>query len=319
MNLANEHRTWRWYGVPPDARQAWIWGSDRDVPPEQSARDWRSRLLGVCRLNAFYLDDERCDRFTDILSEFRPQIIYGYATALAQYSRFLRAAGRRLPIEPSAIRSTAEVLLPEHRRLIEDQLGGPVLDYYGSREAGPIAGESLGCDGLHVFSDITYVEILRPDGAPCEPGEVGDVIVSKLHEHAMPFLRYRIGDRAAFLPDDEAGHGLPRISPVQGRVGDFIRTPNGRMVHGEFFTHLFYGVEGVTRFQIQQPEPHRLLILVQGNVERGVLKRIREAAAEHFGSPEPDAVSVESVHEILPGPSGKHRFVLPYEKPMQDS
>jgi len=304
---------WRWYGVGAGARQASIWGADRDVPPGESVHDWRRRLLGLCQLNAFRLDEARCRDFAEILERFQPRVIYGYATALARFAAHLRDEGRRLAIGPTAIRSTAEVLLPEHRALVEDQLHGPVYDYYGSREVGPIAGESPARCGLHVFSDMTYVEVVRVDGKPCSPGEVGDLIVTNLHEFAMPLVRYRIGDRAALLPDDPADPlGFPRLSPVQGRVGDFVRAPDGREVHGEFFAHLFYGVRGVVRFQVRQPARDRLLVLVQtsGLVDPADFERIRRASAEQLGLAG-DAVALECVERIEPGPSGKHRFVLP--------
>lgn len=313
--FANENRMWRWYGVARGARAAYIWGADRDVPPGEAHDHWRARLLGVCRLNAFFLDEARCRRFAEILDDFQPEIIYGYATALARFAAWLRDSGRELSIHPRAIRATAEVLLPEHRALVEDRLHGPVYDYYGSREVGPIAGESPSRGGLHVFSDITHVEILRADGGPCEPGEVGEIVVTKLHEFAMPFVRYRIGDRAAWTPGAADVLGFPRLSGVQGRMGDFVRTADGREIHGEYFTHLFYGVHGVVRFQVQQPARDRLRILVQttGAEPSGELERIRAKAAAHFAPDDPNAVEVVRVDEIRPGPSGKHRFVLPCE------
>lgn len=312
--LANEARTWRWYGVPAGARQATIWGADRDVAPNASVDSWRARALGFCQLNAFRLDESRCRDFADILERFRPEVIYGYATALARFAAFLSDTGRKLAIRPLAIRSTAEVLLAEHRALVESQLHGPVYDYYGSREVGPIAGESPSHGGLHVFSDVTHVEVVRADGTPCAPGEVGDVVVTKLHEFAMPFVRYRIGDRAAPLADDPADPlGFPRLSSLQGRIGDFVRAPDGREVHGEFFTHLFYGVGGVVRFQVRQPARDRLHVLVQtsGAVDAAALARIRAASAGQLGLAL-EAVEVECVDHIEPGPSGKHRFVLPF-------
>jgi phenylacetate-CoA ligase len=312
VTYANEARTWRWYGVGPGARQAYVWGADRDVSPDRSASDWRSRLLGIRQLNAFLLDDARCRRFAEILAEFRPTIVYGYATALARFAGFLEEQGQRLPEAPRAIRSTAEVLLPEHRAVVERAFGAPLFDYYGSREVGPIAGEAPGGPGLNVFSDVTYVEIVGEDGRPLPPGEPGDVVVTKLHEYEMPLVRYRIGDRAALLDDGQEGRGFPRLTPLEGRVGDFVTGPDGRVIHGEFFTHLFYGVAGVHRFQVVQPEPDRLEIRVAGDdVDPAALESIRARSAEHFGGG-PDAVTLERVAEIRPGASGKHRFVLPY-------
>ena len=101
---------------------------------------------------------------------------------------------------------------------------------------------------------------------------------------------------------------------MEGRLGDFVRTRDGREIHGEFFTHLFYGVPGVVRFQVRQPQPERLLVLVQtsGVTPASELERIRSKMATHFAPDDPDAVELELVEAIPPSSSGKHRFVLPY-------
>lgn len=313
--LANEQRTWRWYGVPPGSPMAIIWGSDRDVAPDASARALANRLLGRCALNAFQLDDERCLAFAAILERFDPVVLYGYATALARFCRVLRARARGVAIRPVAIRATAEMLSDGDRALIEETLRAPVYDYYGARDAGPIAGECRARDGLHVFSDVTWVEVVRPDGSACAPGETGEVVITKLHEHLMPLIRYRTGDRAAWRTGAcRCGSALPRLTSLQGRVGDFVRAPAGHDIHGEFFAHLFYGVTGVARFQVRQPSPRSLEILVEpaGEPDVAALERIRVASAAHFGAERAEDVALRLVPRIAPSASGKHRFVLPY-------
>jgi phenylacetate-CoA ligase len=316
--IANELRTWRWYGLGRGTRVALVWGADRDVAPHASAADLRNRLLGRRPLNAFYLDEERCRAFASVVEEFAPAVIYGYGSALCRLARFVVAGAVRWRARPLAIRSTAEVLAPADRALIEGALGGPVYDYYGARDAGPIAAECRARAGLHVFSDTTWVEIVRPDGSACAPGEVGEVVVTKLHEHLMPFIRYRTGDRAAFADGACAcGRRLPRIAALQGRVGDLVRAPAGHEIHGEFFAHLFYGVGGVASVQVRQTAPHKLVILVEpaGTPDADALERVRAAAAERFGARARDDVELRLVEHIVPGPSGKHRFVLPLAPP----
>ena len=48
----------------------------------------------------------------------------------------------------------------------------------------------------HLQSESVHVEILDEAGRPCAPGEIGRVIVSPLHNFAMPLLRYESGDYA---------------------------------------------------------------------------------------------------------------------------
>jgi len=315
--VANDDRTWRWYGVPQGARQALVWGADRDVPPDEDARRWQNRVLGLRRLNAFLVDDGRCAEFAQQLNAFQPEIIYGYATALDRLATWALGHPGELRIVPKAIRSAAEVLLPDARSRIEAGLGGRVFDYYGARDCGPMAGECAAHAGMHVFSDLTWVEVVRDDGSPCAPGEVGEIAITKLVEHAMPLIRYRTGDRAAWHPDAGAcscGLSLPRITQLAGRVGDFVVTARGVAVHGEYFTHLFYHVDGVARFQVRQVAADRLRILVEpapgAAISPSMLESVRVRSAAHFGAGD-GAVTLERVRHIVPGPTGKHRFVLP--------
>jgi phenylacetate-CoA ligase len=312
LSMANRLRCCRWYGVPRGSRIAFIWGAERDLSPREAFHGWRGRLLGECALNAFHLDEPRCREFLAILEEWKPAIIYGYATALARFARHLREHSRRLRHAPIAVHSTAEVLSSADRQVIEEELRGPVFDYYGSRDAGAIAGECRARAGLHTFSDLTHVEVIRDDGNPSAAGEVGEVVVTNLHEHAMPLIRYRTGDRAAFLARRcSCGLGYPLLSSLEGRVGDFIRAPAGHEIHGEFFTHLFYGIDKVARFQVRQTGLASLLILVQacGTPDAAALERVRAASASRFGAPD---VALRIVDVIEPGASGKHRFVLPF-------
>jgi len=72
---------------------------------------------------------------------------------------------------------------------------------------------------------------LAADGTPCEPGEVGEVVVTKLHEFAMPFVRYRIGIARRGTEDGRPAR-LPAHHGHRGSNGDFVRTVDGREIHG---------------------------------------------------------------------------------------
>lgn len=310
--VANEERMWRWYGVRPGARQAFLWGADRDVPPDEDERSLRARLLAQRRFNAFLLTDERCEFFARRLADFRPDMVYGYGSALRRFARWLGRAGIRVPA-PIAIRSTADVLAPEGRELVADAFGAPVYDYYGARDAGPIAGECSEGDGLHVFSDLVWVEILDELGRECAPGVSGEVVVTRLREHAMPLIRYRTGDRASWVEGPCAcGRPFPRLRMEGGRIGEFVVWDNGKDVHGEYFTHLFYGVDGAVSFQVRQLARRRLVIDVEwegGGFER-TAEKVRRSVLAHLGENDPDTVEVRRVSGIEPTASGKHRFVI---------
>jgi phenylacetate-CoA ligase len=161
-----------------------------------------------------------------------------------------------------------------------------------------------------VFDDIRIVEILR-DGLPVAPGEDGDVVVTDLVNHAMPLIRYRIGDVASFLPGTcQCGREFSRLSAVKGRVSGTISTPDGRWVHGEFFTHLFYGVPGVRAFQVRQRSDFGVdvLVLPLSDFDPARIDPIVDAIRRHLGAGV--RVDWQQVASIPLTPTGKHLFTV---------
>ena len=75
-------------------------------------------------------------------------------------------------------------------------------DRYGSREFGNMAMSCEQEDGLHVIPTAAIIEILRPDGSPAEPGELGEIVITSLTARAMPMIRYRIGDTGVWAEDE---------------------------------------------------------------------------------------------------------------------
>jgi len=75
----------------------------------------------------------------------------------------------------------------------------------------------VGCVGLqcrehgrlHAMSEGVFTEILDASGAPCAPGQAGRLVVTPLHNFAMPLLRYDTGLTATFGPPCGCGRALP--------------------------------------------------------------------------------------------------------------
>lgn len=111
------------------------------------------------------------------------------------------------------------------RTRIEEGLGMKAYDNYGLTEAcGP--GVSVECqeqDGMHVWSDYFYPEIVDPDTGEVLPeGEVGELVLTSLFKEAVPIFRYRTGDITRVYksecPCGRTGYMMDRIL---GRVSDF--------------------------------------------------------------------------------------------------
>ena len=82
-------------------------------------------------------------------------------------------------------------------------------------------------------------------GKPVPVGGEGRILVTNLHNYAMPFIRYDIGDVGAL--SDKAcpcGRGLPLLAKLTGRTTDFIRTRSGGVIPGMALHIQFFPLSG---------------------------------------------------------------------------
>jgi phenylacetate-CoA ligase len=99
------------------------------------------------------------------------------------------------------------------------------VDIYGLSEViGPgVAQECVETkDGLHVWEDHFYPEVIDPDtGAVLPPGEHGELVFTSLTKEALPVIRYRTRDLTRLLPGT-ARAPFRRMQKVTGRCDDMI-------------------------------------------------------------------------------------------------
>lgn len=300
-------------GKEPGQRELKLWGSERDVfdQAEKVATRLRRWLFNMKLLNSFVMSEETMERYVAIWSQWRPTYVWSYTYSLYELGRYLRR--RSLNIHaPQAIICTAETLTDEMREEMEKIFGCCVLNQYGSREVGVIACECPRKEGLHVFTLNNHVELLDPELHPCSPGQMGEVIVTNLHNDSMPLIRYRIGDTAVAAGEQQCscGRTWPLMQTVTGRISDHFRTRDGKLIHGEYFTHLFYGLSNVIRFQVVQEDYERVRVFIVAGGEFGSpdqaeveekIKLVLGAGCE---------VVFEFVEDLAPSASGKYRYTI---------
>ena len=226
-------------GLFPGQRKAWLWGAHHDLPT-WSSTPWK-RLVHGARIRWIErnlvlptndLDAARMDDYLDRLEAFRPHWMQAYPSAADVLARHALDRGREVHIPHVTL--TAEPTLPAQRARIAEAFGGEVTTWYGSRETGWIAAECRGARRLH----INHV------GLVLETTDDGRLLITDLMNHAMPLLRYDIGDRAV-LGTGRCPCGDPRpvLEHLEGRWSDVLRLPSGRLVPG--LALAMRGLEGI--------------------------------------------------------------------------
>jgi phenylacetate-CoA ligase len=149
--------------------------------------EYAGRLIDVARETGFDL------------AQLRTKLIHGY-----------------LGNDPSGTR----------RATVQDAFGAPIYDAYGSHEIGEIACECVHQDGLHVYEDTVFLEVLDIEtNRPVGLGEKGVLVATSLHRDCAPIIRYDMRDLLELYPRSECQCGLvtQKLSHFMGRADEMVK------------------------------------------------------------------------------------------------
>lgn len=297
---------------------ALVWGHRGDIAASTNRRAYvaESLLHRRIMLNAYDMDDAALERYVVRLERHRPRIILGYASSLAFLAEYLGRRGRH-SVRPVGIISSAETLDDDRRAQIEGEFNCPVLNRYGSREFSNVAQQCEEVGGLHIFSTRIHVEVVRPDGAACAPGERGEIVITDLINDAMPFIRYRTGDIGVWTNDPcPCGRGLPMLAAVEGRVSEIIVGLNGKYYSCQSPRLFGADIPGIGQMQVIQESLHdiEIRIVPDGNWGESSREQLVYRMRELLGAV---TVTVTLTDNIPPAPSGKYRFTISKVSPFE--
>ncbi|MEW6442902.1 MAG: hypothetical protein AB1640_18355 [bacterium] len=291
-----------------------LWASERDfffggTGLRRKLANW---LQGQRLLNTFRMSDPDMLHYISEINRYRPAVIEAYVQSIYELALFIEK--NRLEVfSPKGIITSAGVLYPKMKSLIEEVFRCRTYNRYGSREVGDLACSCRYQTGLHLNVFLHHVEILNELLQPCRPGEAGEVYVTTLENFSMPLIRFRIGDVA--VPSDTGaacpcGRGLPLIENLVGRATSMIRTRKGAVDCVAISTSLYF-FNSLKRYQFVQ----KAIDLIQMNVSVTDLEiwrqdkvRIEEKLKKILG----DDVAFEFnlVDEIPETPSGKYLYFI---------
>jgi phenylacetate-CoA ligase len=160
------------------------------------------------------------------LRQAQPDYLLTYPSnlkAIVQHSQ-----SQNIPLPSLRGLSTfGELVMPELRQLVREVWGLPIIDVYSSKEAGIIALQCPEREHYHIQSESILVEILNDSNQPCNPGDIGRVVLTPLHNYATPLIRYDIGDYAEVGSPCPCGRGLPVLNRIYGRQRNMMVLPSG--------------------------------------------------------------------------------------------
>ena len=165
------------------------------------------------------------ERQVQLIEDFKPEIIMvtpSYMLAILDEYRAKGLDPRKSPLQIGIF--GAEPWTNSMREEIQEAFDMDAVDIYGLSEVmGPgVANECVETkDGLHVWEDHFYPEIIDPETGKVLPdGEKGELVFTSLTKEAFPIIRYRTRDLTRLLPG--TARSMRRMEKVTGRSDDMM-------------------------------------------------------------------------------------------------
>jgi len=222
-----------------------------------------------------------------IMQDFKPRVI----ACTPSYALYMAEEAKEMGIEPTEGNWKigifgAEPWSESMRQEIEAAWNMLATDVYGLSEIiGPgVAQECTYKEGLHIFSDVFYPEIINPLNDEVVPeGDDGELVITTLTKQGIPLIRYRTRDIVSMNCEKcRCGRTSPRISKIKGRTDDMI-VVRGINVFPSQIEHVLVGIEGTQpHYQIiVDRKAHKLdevevLVEVDGRFFSDEIKKLNE-------------------------------------------
>jgi phenylacetate-CoA ligase len=170
---------------------------------------------------------------------------------------------------------------------------------------------------MHISADCVVLEVDRKQALPGLPPPF---IVTSLWNEVMPFIRYQNEDCGELLDGScECGNQFPLMELNIHRIYDNFVMPDGRYVHGHFFTRMIEATQGVANYQFHQTSPEAITLwIVPSPGDQAVRRESLKTVVEKIRKLDPDNrinLEVRETDAIPLSRAGKHRFTISDVRP----
>ncbi len=214
-------RMYRWMGLQPADVVHSVYGHGM-INGGHYIREAVTHFTNSLFLSAGTGIETRSAAQVQLLADFNVTVMVGFVDYIRKLAEVARDAGL---LEQINLRMIIGHLGTEDRASTEAAWGGAkAYDWYGVGDTGSIAGEGPERDGLYVWEDAQYLELLDVDyGTPVARGETGDMVVTCLFKDDIaPCIRFNTHDITHEL-DGLGELTFKRIAGFKGRSDNMVK------------------------------------------------------------------------------------------------
>ena len=187
------------------------------------------------------------------LNRHQPEFLYSYPSILEQLAAEQQAG--RLRIAPTTLVSSGEAHTTQTARAIRAVWDVPWFDMYGATEAPVLGAHCAAHTGLHLFEDLTIVEVVDEHDRPVPPGQPGHrVLLTNLVNRTQPLIRYQLSDLVTLAAEPcPCGRPFRLLRAVDGRNDDIL-VMRDVPVHPMVFRNALAAVPGLRQYRIHHKQ-----------------------------------------------------------------
>ena len=216
-------RMYRWQGLSPQDVVQSVYGHGM-INGGHYIREAVTHFTNSIFLSAGTGIETRSVNQVSLMADFNVSVLVGFIDYIRKLAEVAKAEGL---LDKINIKMICGHLGTEDRASVEQAWGGAkAYDWYGVGDTGSIAGEGPERDGLYVWEDAQYLELLDVDtGAQVGAGETGDMVVTCLFKDDIaPCIRFNTHDITHELTGaNQTGMVFKRIAGFKGRSDNMVK------------------------------------------------------------------------------------------------
>lgn len=266
-------------------------------------------LSNILRFSPLIKSKEQVILYLQRIREFGASFLHGYPGAITIFANLIKKYKLKVPFQLKAILFASENIFNWEREITEDVFKCRTFSHYGCAEKVILAGE---CEETHNYHCLPQYGITEFDP------KTNEIIAIGFINTVNPFIRYKLTD-IALNPRFEIckkcnRNYYPIFDGIEGRLEDFIITPDGLLVSPAVITHPFKDLKFIKNTQIIQKAPEKIVLrivpLENSNIKdlnweiqflSNELKKIIGGKVN---------ISSEIVKQIEFSPSGKFKWII---------
>ncbi len=214
-------------------------------------------VFKVLRLSPVLDGKDKVSYYLDEMKRLGAEYLHGYPSSIADFAFKIQQYGLPVPFMLTAVLFASEAVYNWEREIVQEVFDCRIYSHYGMAEQAVLAGE---CEKSHSYHCIPQYGITETDA------ETNEIIGTGFINHITPFIRYRTTDVAqqssASGCSDCGRDYFPVFDDVEGRLEDYIITPDGVRIAPAIITHPFKDFTMIRNTQVIQESMDSLILKI---------------------------------------------------------